>query len=116
MLNFRRLARVVLGLWLLYLGTVCPVWAQSDRGAITGTVVDSSGAVVVGVTVTATSSATGVSTKAVTGSNGNYTVPLLPGYTKSRLNNLDSRSMFGSKLRFPLEKRFARISCLRWVK
>ncbi len=52
--------------------------AQSDRGTITGTVVDSTGAPVAKATVTATNTATGISTSGVTGSGGNYTITLLP--------------------------------------
>lgn len=58
--------------------------AQAVAG-ITGTVVDSSGAVVPNAHVTITNEATGVVNKAVTSSAGTYTVPgLLPGnYTVS---------------------------------
>src|ERR1019366_1901971 len=52
--------------------------AQSDRGTITGTVTDPSGAVISGATVTATQTATGLETSTVTGGGGNYTIPLLP--------------------------------------
>ncbi len=53
------------------------LWAQSDRGTITGIVSDQSGAVMAGVTVTATNPATGVSTATVSSQAGNYTIPLL---------------------------------------
>jgi len=52
--------------------------AQSDRGAITGTVTDPSGAIIGGVSVTATNVENGQKTKTVTGSTGNYTIPFLP--------------------------------------
>ena len=56
------------------------VLAQSNRATITGTVTDSSGAVVPGVTVSATDVATGVVTTAVTTSGGIYAVlNLVPG-------------------------------------
>ncbi|HZP01772.1 MAG TPA: TonB-dependent receptor [Terriglobia bacterium] len=56
------------------------VWGQTDRGTITGSVTDPSGAVIVGATVTATNVATGVSTRTTTSSAGDYTIPLLrPG-------------------------------------
>jgi hypothetical protein len=55
-----------------------PLFAQSDRGTITGTVLDPAGAVVPGASVTVTSAATGTSTKTVTTSAGDYTVPSLP--------------------------------------
>jgi hypothetical protein len=54
--------------------------AQSNRATITGTVTDSSGAVVVGVEVTATNVETGVATKTISNSDGIYVVPnLFPG-------------------------------------
>ena len=62
---------------LVLLSSADLLWAQSDRGTITGTVTDPSGAVIVGATVTATNTATGVSTKVTTGSNGTFTIPLL---------------------------------------
>jgi outer membrane receptor protein involved in Fe transport len=52
--------------------------AQSPTGSIEGTVVDSSGAVVPGVTVTVTLSATGTERVAVTDTNGLFRLPLLP--------------------------------------
>ncbi len=53
------------------------LWAQSDRGIITGTVTDQSGAVMAGVPVTATNTLTGVATKTTSGPGGAYTIPLL---------------------------------------
>ena len=53
-------------------------WAQSDRGTITGTVTDSSGARVAGATVAATDVSTGIQNKQTTGSSGDFTLPLLP--------------------------------------
>lgn len=52
--------------------------AQSDRASITGTVKDSSGAVVPGVTVTATNDATNLQTSATTNSLGLYSILNLP--------------------------------------
>jgi hypothetical protein len=54
------------------------LWAQTNRGTITGTVTDPSGAVIGGVSVTATNKGTGISSTASTGANGSYTIPLLP--------------------------------------
>ena len=73
------LKRGVVGIvgWLLVFGGVGSLWAQSDRGTITGTVTDPSGAVIAGASVTAINTATGVSTKTTTSSAGNYQVPLL---------------------------------------
>jgi len=59
------------------------LWAQSDRGSITGTVTDPTGAVVPGVQVTATNTDTKVQTNATTNDVGLYTILNLPigGYT-----------------------------------
>ncbi len=54
--------------------------AQDTRAKITGTVTDTQGSVVPGVTVKATNTATNVSTDTVTGESGNFTIQqLLPG-------------------------------------
>jgi carboxypeptidase family protein/TonB-dependent receptor-like protein len=63
---------------LIYFGVVSPVSAQTNRGAIRGTVSDPSGAVVAGASVTATNVATSVDSKATTDANGNFTIPFLP--------------------------------------
>jgi len=64
-------------LWL-FVSSIGPAWAQSDRGTITGTVTDPSGAVISGASVTASNTATGFRTTTVTSASGNYTIPLLP--------------------------------------
>jgi len=51
--------------------------AQLDTGAIVGTVVDGSGAVLPGVTVTATQEGTGVALTSVTNAGGQYIFPAL---------------------------------------
>src|SRR5581483_5085290 len=54
--------------------------AQSVDTAIVGVVTDSSGAVVPGASVTVTSTSTGIAKKAVTSSNGEYSINyLIPG-------------------------------------
>src|SRR5436309_11646658 len=53
------------------------LFAQVDRGGIVGTITDSSGAVVPGVTVTITHVGTNQSTKLTTDVNGSYTANLL---------------------------------------
>jgi hypothetical protein len=54
--------------------------AQEFRGAVTGRVVDSSGAVLPGVTVTATNVATNVGSTSTSNAEGSYTIPYLtPG-------------------------------------
>src|SRR5687767_6652174 len=54
------------------------VQAQSERGAIRGTVTDSSGAVAAAAKVTAISAATKIVTSTVTTEAGNYNIPQLP--------------------------------------
>jgi len=75
MRNLKRRIACILGLSLLL--SVGPLWSQMDRGTITGTVTDPSGAVIVGASVTATNTATAVATRTVTTSAGIYTIPVL---------------------------------------
>jgi len=57
-----------------------PVHAQGGRSEVTGTITDSAGAVMPGVTITATNEGTGLERTTVTGDEGRYTIPsLLPG-------------------------------------
>ena len=72
---FRIFFAVVLSLML-----VTPALAQSQaaNGSIEGTVLDSSGAVLPGVTVTVTSADTGATRSLVTNERGIYRAPLLP--------------------------------------
>src|SRR5271169_2675512 len=54
--------------------------AQANRASITGTVTDTSGAIVPGVEATATNVATNVATKTVSNNDGIYVIPnLFPG-------------------------------------
>src|SRR5882724_3827348 len=57
--------------------TAAGLLAQGDRGIITGTVKDSTGAVVPGVQVTAIHLATNTNYKASTTASGDFTVPAL---------------------------------------
>jgi hypothetical protein len=75
MLSFSR--RTFALAFVALLALVCPLWAQSDRGTITGTVTDQSGAVMAGVSVSSTNTATGVVTKTTSGPGGTYTIPLV---------------------------------------
>src|SRR2546422_9470366 len=59
----------------LSFGLCLSAFAQTDRGTITGTVTDSSGAVIAGVKVTVTNAATGVSFETATSQAGLYTIP-----------------------------------------
>jgi outer membrane receptor protein involved in Fe transport len=68
---------IVLAL-LIVLVPATALFAQSSNGSISGVITDDSGAALPGVTVTATSTTTGVSRTAVTNATGNYQVALLP--------------------------------------
>src|SRR5579871_4989498 len=67
-LGMVRIAALIVFVCLL----ISPVLAQTSKGVITGTVVDNSGAVVVGATVTATSLDNGKSRTATSGPSGGY--------------------------------------------
>src|SRR5881392_3611595 len=56
-------------------------FGQSDRGTITGTVADATGAVIPGATVEAKNTATGTAFTAGSSETGNYTLPQLPAGT-----------------------------------
>ena len=63
---------------LLILSTLGLAWGQQTNGTLLGTIVDSSGAVVPGVTVRATNLATNSVRESTTDSAGNYSLPYLP--------------------------------------
>jgi len=58
--------------------TVSGMFAQSDRGTITGTITDPAGAVIASATIEARNTATGVAYQAASTSTGNYTISQLP--------------------------------------
>src|SRR5262249_1633072 len=62
----------IFALIVLVCVAMSPALAQTSKGAITGTVVDSSGAVIVGATVTATNKETGQVRTATSGPSGGY--------------------------------------------
>lgn len=73
----RTLRRWIVGIILISaLGTVA--YAQFDVGRITGTVLDPTGAVVPGATVTITNIDTGLKTEVQSDSTGNFSAPALP--------------------------------------
>jgi hypothetical protein len=75
------LLRVFLLTLVFFLSTIG--FSQSSNGTIGGTVADSSGAVIPGVTITATNNATGVVTTVLSNDSGVYNlVSLLPGTYK----------------------------------
>lgn len=66
--------RIVVCLLLVAAG----VYAQNDRGTVTGTVTDTSNAVAPNVVVIAKNAGTGAETRTVTTDTGSYTIPSLP--------------------------------------
>jgi hypothetical protein len=81
MLKSMRASVVSITLGFLWLSSVFTAWAQSDRGTITGTVTDATGAVLVGVSLTASDLATSLTSKTTSGPSGTYAIPLLPAGT-----------------------------------
>src|SRR5690348_8141378 len=77
-MQLRRMALLVVGLGLL---ASAPGWAQNVNSRLTGTAKDAQGAVLPGVTVTATSPALIGSQVTVTQANGTYLFPSLPSGT-----------------------------------
>ncbi len=70
----------------LFVGQFYAVYAQSERGTITGVVQDSSGAVIPGAKVTVTNPETNVNLDATTNQVGEYTVPSVqPGVYNVRV-------------------------------
>src|SRR6476620_7410295 len=67
----RLVSRALVGLFLVAL-LPATVFAQFDTATVLGTVRDSTGAVIPGVTVTLRNVATGISTTGVTDAEGNY--------------------------------------------
>src|SRR5947209_20047874 len=75
----KRLAKLHAFSFILLFGFSGVLFAQTAAtGALKGTVTDTSGSVVPGVTVKVTSNETGQTRTAVTQNNGTYLVPLLP--------------------------------------
>jgi hypothetical protein len=70
--------RILVGSLIAVLLCVMPGRGQTVTGAVTGTVTDSSGAVVPGATVVAINVATTVRTTATTNSDGVYSIRFLP--------------------------------------
>jgi len=69
------LARILLGFFLLVFTQV--LWSQGVQTAITGIVLDQSGAAVAGAKVTATNTATNVNRTVICDGEGNYIIPSL---------------------------------------
>ena len=77
MLLRTRAVRAALILSLL-IAAAAPLGAQTDRGTITGVVVDSSGAVLAGASVKAVHVSTNFERSVTTSPQGAYTIPQLP--------------------------------------
>jgi Carboxypeptidase regulatory-like domain len=73
-----RHASRVIAVLAVVLVTAGTAWAQTATGQITGTVTDSTGAVMPGVKVVVTSQQTGLTRETTTSDVGTYVVPLLP--------------------------------------
>jgi protocatechuate 3,4-dioxygenase beta subunit len=72
--------KTLIALVTLVAATSAPLGAQTIRGALTGTVTDSTGALVPGATVTVTNTATGIADSTVSNAQGTYPFPLVqPG-------------------------------------
>lgn len=69
---------LLLGIFLLSLGSATPSFGQANRASITGTVTDASGALMAGVEVTARNIGTSIETTSITNPVGNYLIPNLP--------------------------------------
>ncbi|MDP9050228.1 MAG: TonB-dependent receptor [Acidobacteriota bacterium] len=75
-----KLISYVVALFLAVTAVMCsaPAWGQSQNGSISGTVTDSTGAVIAGAKVVATNLATGSARSTETSSSGDYTIQQLP--------------------------------------
>jgi hypothetical protein len=67
----------VIRLLFMVLMTMVLAFAQTDRGTITGTIMDPTGAVIPGATLLARDTATGAEYSTVSTATGNYTIPSL---------------------------------------
>ncbi len=109
---------------LVFAGLICVVllgvvatpmaWAQEARGAIVGRVTDSSGAVVPGVSLEITNTATGITATVITNEQGNYLAPYLipgtyriatqrPGFKRYVRDGIELRVNDRLELNIPLE-------------
>ncbi len=76
--KLRSLLHAFIALALITLTAFLPLYAQSFRGSLVGTVLDQSGAAVPAAPVVATNQATGVSRSTTTDPSGNFSIPELP--------------------------------------
>ena len=89
--RLRSAGRLFIGaiLALMLMGFECkPAFAQAEAGTVSGTVKDSTGAVVAGATVTAKNAATSAERTVQSGDNGQYSLPgLNPGLYQVTVSN-----------------------------
>jgi hypothetical protein len=78
MKSYRSMAQCVAALLFMHTIAAAPAIGQTVTGEIRGTVRDSSGGVLPGVTVTATHTQTGLKRSETTGATGSYVLPSLP--------------------------------------
>jgi hypothetical protein len=79
---------------LLFVSTASNVVYAQATGEITGTVSDSSGAVIPGAKVTVTNEATGIASEVISNNGGHYTVPFLrPGRYRIEVQQEGFRSV-----------------------
>jgi hypothetical protein len=91
--------RLLLRLFLI-LGVACGVgWAQTFQGSITGTLTDSTGAVIPGALVTVQEVDKGFSRSATTENDGTYGIPLLP---PGRYRLVAQKEGFAKTMRGPI--------------
>src|ERR1051326_4868889 len=70
------------------------LWAQTPTGSVSGTVQDTTGAVVPNAVITLTNQATGLTRNLVTGSDGTYNIPALaPGVYQVKTSMKGFRSV-----------------------
>src|SRR5688572_8198158 len=75
-MSHKRMIQAIL--CLIFIATVALAQTTSTTGEINGAVTDNTGAVLPGVTVTATNTQTGLSRTVYTDASGQYAIPLLP--------------------------------------
>src|ERR1035437_10344907 len=86
-------------LGVIFVCAVASLLAQTDRGVITGTVKDASGAVVPGAQVTAIQTGTNANFKTKTTTSGDFTVPSLPvGTYQVRVENTGFKTHVASNV------------------
>lgn len=97
---FHSLCAVLMALCLGCSAVPAMAQSQASTGQISGTVFDSQGAAIVGATVKAVNTQTGLESKAVSSYNGNFTIVLLPpgvynvtgeakGFATTNYNNVE---------------------------